>query len=240
MLCQRVESNRPFAKGGWFHFYDKQAPVRVPAPRFVPKKSVSSIKTTICGDDLAKELGVSIESLKVLGVGWSNECSAWLFPMRNGQNEIIGYNRRFPNGDKRIVAGTSAGLYIPQVKPSEPKGLLYICEGGSDTAALFDLGIFAVGRFNVNSGADFLREFIKLNKFNRLVIIPDNDEIKQLGNKQGRPGILGAEKLKADLKMTSVIWMPPSPIKDVRQFKLRGGTKQMIENEIKNKVWTKC
>ena len=239
MLCQRVESNKPFSKGGWWHFYEQNSPARslpIPRAKSVPKANVGAIKTTICGTELADQLGVSLASLKALGVGWSNEHNAWLFPMRNGQNEIIGYNRRFKNGEKRIVQGTNAGLYIPQV---EPQSLLYICEGGSDTAALYDLGLYGIGRFNVNSGADFIKDFLTTNKIYRVVIIADNDSLKQLGNKTGRPGILGAEKLRKDLKTSSVIWMPPSPIKDVREFKLRGGTKQIIENDIRNKVWTK-
>ena len=238
MLCQRVESDKPFSKGGWWHFYDDKKSNQLftpPLPKNVPKTNVGAIKATaVCGDELAKQLGVSLGSLKSLGVGWSNEYQSWLFPMRNGQNEIIGYNRRFKNGEKRIVQGTNAGLYIPQV---EPFGIPYVCEGGSDTAALLDLGLFGIGRFNVNSGASFLKEFFKENAIHRYVICADNDGIKQLGNKTGRPGIVGAERLRKEIGLPAVIWMPPSPIKDVREFLKKGGTKQMIESEIKNKIW---
>ena len=156
--------------------------------------------------------------------------------MRNGKNELVGWNRRFENGEKKIVAGMKGGLYIPQV---EPQDMAFICEGGSDTAALFDMGLFGIGRFNVSSGLVDLKQFLSANKIYKAVIIADNDGIKKYNAGTGRPGIEGALRLKKDLGVNSVIWMPPSPCKDVREFKKRGGTASLIFNEIKNKVWSK-
>lgn len=239
-ICMRVASDRPAKDGGYYHWYDSAKPI-LPPPRLkIPPKptvnpnSVSGVEFNL--DKLAGDLGVSEMSLKALGVVWSNQYHAWLFPMRNGGNELVGWNRRFENGEKKIVAGMKGGLYIPQ---TEPQPTLFICEGGSDTAALFDMGLFGIGRFNVSSGAADLKKFLSTNKIYRAVIIADNDGIKKYNAGTGRPGIEGALRLKKELGVASVIWMPPSPCKDVREFKKRGGTASLILNDVSKKVWSK-
>lgn len=236
-VCMRVESERSATDGGWYHSYASERP-KIPAriKTYSTSVNLSTVKIKSCGEDLAVELGVSMKSLVALGVGWSDINNAWMFPMRNGKNEIVGYNRRFRNGEKKIMAGTKAGLYIPQI---ETQPMVFICEGGSDTAALLDMGFFAIGRFNVSSGAEFLKEWFRINKIYQCVIIADNDELKKYAGGMGRPGIEGATRLKADLGMKSVIWQPPSPCKDLREFKKRGGTRELILSDLKNKVWSR-
>jgi phage/plasmid primase-like uncharacterized protein len=245
-ICRRVESSKPHLDrggnfDGWYHFYDSARP-QIPPRKWTPPRPAinpQTIKTKTCGEDLAKELGVSMAALRTLGVGWSDQYQAWMFPMRNGKNEVVGWNRRFKDGSKKIVGGTKAGLYIPQMDFFDEAQPVVICEGGSDTAALLDLGFFAIGRFNVSSGAEDLKEFFQANNIHRCIIISDNDERKNLNGRQGRPGIEGALRLKKALKTKSVIWMPPTPCKDVRDFVNRGGTKELILSDVKNKVWTK-
>lgn len=53
------------------------------------------------------------------------------------------------------------------------------------------------------------------------------------------PGIDGAMKLKKEIGVPSVIWMPPSPIKDLREFYKKGGTSKDILSAIKNKIWSR-
>lgn len=242
IICRRVESSRPHLDrsgnlDGWYHFNDAPRPA-MPVRRWTPPptRQLAPIRTKVCGDDLAKELGVTLDSLKSLGVGWSDSHRAWMFPMRNGKNEVVGWNRRFKDGSKKILAGTKAGLYIPQMDASNPT---FICEGGSDTAALLDMGFFAIGRFNVSSGAADLKEFFSRNKIYKCVIVADNDGLKNYGGKKARPGIIGAQRLKSDLGVSSCIWIPPTPCKDVREFVKRGGTKELIESDLKQKVWSK-
>ena len=73
----------------------------------------------------------------------------------------------------------------------------------------------------------------------RAAIIADNDELKRYNGGRGRPGIEGAVRLKKELGILSVIWQPPSPCKDVREFKRRGGTKALIDSDINKKVWSR-
>ena len=243
-ICRRVESPKPHLDrggnvDGWYHFYDSAKPVQLPPKRWTPPQVVfnpESVRFKSCGEDLAAELGVSMAALRTLSVGWSDQYGAWMFPMRNGKNEIVGYNRRFKDGSKKILAGTKAGLYIPQLDIQQPA---FICEGGSDTAAPLDLGFFAIGRFNVSSGAQDLKQFFSINRIFKAVIVADNDSLKNLNGRQARPGIEGALRLKKELGVSSCVWQPPSPCKDVREFVKRGGTKQLIESDINKKVWSK-
>lgn len=245
-ICRRIESSKPHLDrsgnlDGWFHFYDSERPA-IPARKWkppTPSINPQSIKVKTCGEDLAIQLGVSMASLQKLGVGWSDLYGAWMFPMRNGKNEVVGWNRRFMDGTKKIVGGTKAGLYLPQVDFfDEAMQPVFICEGGSDTAALLDFGFFAIGRFNVSFGAEDLKAFFKANNIFRCVIVADNDSPKNLNGRIGRPGFEGAIRLKAALGVKSCIWQPPSPCKDVREFKKRGGTAEMILSDLKQKVWS--
>ena len=187
--------------------------VKVP-PRVNPL-SISGVEKNL--DVLAEQIKVSVYSLKALEVVWSDEYKAWLFPMRNGKNEIIGWNRRFENGEKRIVAGTNGGLYIPQIEPIYD--LLFVVEGGSDTAAMLDMGLLAIGRFNVNSGAEYIKEYARINGAKRIVIVADNDELKQRPNGDTwRPGLDGARKLEKEIGSKAISIVVPNPYKDVRQM----------------------
>jgi len=242
-ICMRIQSSRPSKDGGWYHkFSDDKKPSYIPARKSAPKVDPLTIKRVEKDLSLlAKELKVTEMSLKSLEVVWSNEYKAWLFPMRNGANEIIGWNRRYENGDKKIVAGTKAGLYIPQVEPIYDP--LFICEGGSDTAALFDMGLQAIGRFNCNSGAEYIKAYCKINSIHRIVIIADHDSEKQKdGDKVLIPGRDGALKLKKEIGLMSVIVFPPSPLKDMRQALETLGerlARTMLLESVANRIWTK-
>ena len=78
-----------------------------------------------------------------------------------------------------------------------------------------------------------VKEHLKKSKIFKVVIVADNDSIKN----GKRAGIEGAKKLQKDIGLSSVIWMPPSPIKDVREFVRKGGTRQLIESDINSKTW---
>jgi len=64
-------------------------------------------------DKLGKPFECSRMSLNHLHCGWDGK-KAFTFPMRNGNNEIIGIQRRFSDGKKIDVEGSRLGLFIPQ------------------------------------------------------------------------------------------------------------------------------
>ena len=235
-VCMRSESDRPNRDGGWLHKFGDTVvkPVKQwkPAPikRDITKLTFTSSALPVI--ELSEKIGVTYGSLKALGVVWSEEYQATMWPMSDGDGNIIGYNRRFADGSKKVLPGTNAGLYVPSGVNVDT--CCYIVEGGSDTAATLSLGLYGVGRFNCVSGANFLKSLLKRLHVRRIVIVADNDETKEDGR---NPGIDGAKKLKRELPIQSVIWIPPSPIKDMREFLQKGGTKQMIESRINQDVW---
>ena len=85
-----------------------------------------------------------------------------------------------------------------------------------------------------------LKVCLKRLGVNRIVIVADADGIKNYG---GRPGQDGARKLKKELGMSSVLYITPPPIKDVRQLLNKVGietARAMINSSVANKVWTRC
>jgi hypothetical protein len=248
-ICMRVESPKPSRDGGWYHFYDSKIKPKVMPKRFVPPKVKvdfekiysDGLKTTKSCYGLSGELGVSEESLLSLGAVSSIQgIPTWAFPMRDGDNKIIGIHLRYDDGSKKCVTGSQGGLFIPQV---EPQKLAYICEGASSCAALLTMGFYAIGRFNCNSGADMLKIALKRLGVTRIVIVADNDTLKTAPNgKMFRPGQDGASRLKKELGLMSVIFTCPNPVKDVRQLLQKLGVedaKSYIENSIKMKIWTR-
>jgi len=249
--CMRVESSQVCESGGWYHFYND----KIIAPLYIPKipiqqpivkidceslmnkwkKETTTLQFKICADNL----GVIPEALIGLGVAYAKEYKAWAFPMKNEKEETIGIRLRNSQGQKWAVKGSKQGVFVP-LKSVHRQDVIFLPEGPTDTAAFLALGLYAIGRPSCLTGNDILHKFVFLNKCFKVVIVSDNDELKQYGNSQSRPGIKGAEKLKSDLKnCISTIWIPPSPAKDIREFIKMGGTKEMIESDLKSKIWSK-
>lgn len=261
MLCQRVESKWPANNGGWYHYYGESKPEYIPQAKAAPKRINATELMKGCVNDLATynftTLGVSYQSLVDLGTGYSSRHKALAFPMSDGDGNYIGIRLRNSAGFKWAITGGNNGIFLPQVISNYTK-IAYLPEGPTNTAALLTIGLFAIGRPNSKSGNEFIKSALKRLGIYRVVIVADNDELKNTkclkcgglinnnlckdcknNQKTFRPGLEGAIKLKKELGLASVIWMPPSPLKDVRQYLIKGGTKQMIESEIKNKVWKK-
>jgi hypothetical protein len=248
MLCMRVESTHAHEKGGWWHFYDR------PNPEWLPKVRRQTVASTMPGHvaksmldtwrtestDLlgmaARDLGVTLASLEALEAVWSVTKNALAFPMLDGAGNYIGIRLRNSQGFKWAVTGSRNGLFYPNYWEDDEK-VAFLPEGPTNTAALLSLGLFAIGRPNVLVGNDLINDLLKRLGIYKAIIVADNDEMKQMGNKEGRPGILGAIKLKQDLQVKSVTWIPPSPCKDARDFVRMGGSRELIMSDIKNKIW---
>ncbi len=100
-------------------------------------------------------------------------------------------------------------------------GMLFVCEGPTDTAAMLDLGFSAVGG-RVAVALQVMRKRMSNSTVRSVVVIvADNDE----------PGVNGANRLAEDLrsvcKSLKVI-SPPARYKDVRSWKLAGATRERV------------
>jgi len=253
----RVQSDHAAADGGWYHDYNGERPAYIGKPRIAPRRinvaEVSKSFNSTSIDTLARQLGVSVQSLEAIEAAWvsaenirkfdadykSND-GAWTFPMKNGMGETVGFRTRYSNGNKLALKGSQGGLFIPDI---EPEDIAYLPEGPTDTAALLTMGFYAIGRPSCNSGTEFLRQALKRLKIYRVVVIADNDEEKTRPNgTKWRPGLDGARKLKKDLGLMSVLWMPPNPVKDARSLLNKAGidaARYIISDSIKSKCWTR-
>ena len=168
---------------------------------------------------LAERLDVSSKSLRRLGVGWSDQHSAWSFPMADAAGRVRGIRLRSPSGAKYAVTGSRDGLFVP-------KGLTFgerplICEGPTDTAAMLGLGFEVVGRPSCTGGVILVCELVQGRRPPETVIVADN----------GEPGVRGAEALASRLIVycpaVQVIY-PPEGISDARAWAQSGAKREDI------------
>lgn len=174
--------------------------------------------------NFADELGLSVESLVRLRIGWAKDYRAWAFPMHDADGKHVrGIRLRSWDGRKWSVRGGREGLFIPVgLDFSE---LLSVTEGPTDTAALLDLGFQAIGRPSCTGGMRLIVELVRQNMLQSIVILADSDG----------PGQRGAESLARTLLLycRSVrVVRPPDGIKDARAWKAAGATLADIQAAI--------
>lgn len=103
---------------------------------------------------------------------------------------------------------------------------LYIAEGPTDCAALIDIGFEdSIGRPSCSGGIPLILELSRQGRFQRAVIVSDNDE----------PGVAGAKLLMENLSIPSCIIVPPT--KDLREFVVVGGNHALLESLIGQSIW---
>jgi hypothetical protein len=243
--CMRVESIHLAKDGGFYHFYGKTAYrpiVREIQPVLAPSVNVQKLwknwyrhTSTEQYEECGRVLGVSAAALADLGAAWTQEYRAWAFPMFDGAQNIIGLRLRNNEGFKWTVRGSKNGIFTAPLNTED--NIAFIPEGPTDCAALLTLGLSPIGRPNNLSCFEMIKKQCALLGVRKVVIVSDNDELKTFGPTEARPGLQGALQLQKQIGLPSVIWMPPSPIKDARQFVREGGTQQMILDDLKSKVW---
>jgi len=236
-ICPRVESDRRVGDAGFLHrlheWRRQPALPRVrsislpPGPRVDLANLAAHYQSTVNPDHLdglARHLGLSVASLRAMGIGWSGR--AWSFPMVNVAGNILGIRLRFLDGRKLAVKGGNEGLFIPHAVFGSPHHRLLVTEGPTDCAALLDMGFAAVvGRPSCGGGIKLLVNLVQKWKPREAVIVADSDG----------PGQRGADNLASILavyvKVVKVI-RPPDNIKDARAWLQTGGTQRDVEKAI--------
>lgn len=79
---------------------------------------------------------ISIDCIRKFGLGWSKDRSAISIPYWDGAS-VTGIKYRMHNGQKRAEDGSTFGLY--NVNDIRGKGSVVICEGESDTHAMWSV-----------------------------------------------------------------------------------------------------
>ena len=246
--CQRVQSDRkcPGESGGWLHAHPEGTPPPVPEKRPVPRiKDVGALARQMFEHkqaararwELAMEWGVDrrvLESLLV-GVGWDphNGHRYLSFPSRDGDGRIVGITRRYPDGQKRTLAGTSNGGVFCAAGWWNSPGPVFVAEGASDVAVLLNAGLAAIGRPSNVGGSGVLASFLSRRAVGRRVIVLGENDRKadRVGDVAHGcrlecpgciwcwPGKYGAESVAKRLaKWKPSIVFPPDGIKDVRAW----------------------
>lgn len=171
----------------------------------------------------ADALGVTVESLNRLRVGWAYDAGAWSFPMTDADGVVRGMRFRNESGRKWSLTGGREGLFIPADLPDG--GPLLMVEGPTDTAALLDLGLGAVGRPCCTGGVKLLVELVTCRRVKDVVVVADNDPA----------GERGAAALASTLAVyaSSVrIIRPPDGVKDSRAWKLAGARAEDVADAV--------
>lgn len=235
----RVESGFPNKDGGWLHRYDDTTPRTIPVRSYqrpIRRINTAVVTKTLKEADvatLATELGVSPASLNALDCAWSDRERAFVFPMRDGQGEIVGFRTRTLDGQKKAITGSRQGIFIPNADV-DIQDVVFLPEGPTDTAAFLTMGFYAIGRPSCNAGGSLIREALKRLGIRKIVVVKDNDEPKENGK---RPGYEGAEKLMKELG-TRLWWVPPRRIKDTRKMLNQVGVSTataIIRSDMRNK-----
>jgi hypothetical protein len=219
-ICARVESKRFIGEAGWLHKI-KGEPIKV---KNIKKSRPTNINWQGLNDMYRQQINVKQQwklkqnwsvrwkTLERLEVGWDGQ--AYTFPAKNECLEIVGMQRIFPDGSKRMVNGSKIGVIVPF--GLDWQSTIFITEGISDTVVATDLNLNAIGRLSCACGNKILTELITDTD---VVIIADADE----------PGIKGAKKLRKDLQKHSkygIIYIVPES-EDLRTWRDEKGNEKL-------------
>lgn len=169
-------------------------------------------------NQLAKQLGIPVEGLVALEVGWNESRQCWSFPEKDSAGNIIGISTRSVDGSKMRLKGGKAGLTYPQLW-NNGTGPVFLVEGGSDTASLIGMGLNVVGRPSNLGGVALLTELLaELPEQQDIIIVGERDE-KPNGRWPGKEGATKTARKLADALERTVYWsLPPDEAKDSRAW----------------------
>lgn len=244
VICPRTPSDVRWGEAGYLHELDKAKPSPTLRRRLIPSilrprpdfsEMARKFRDAVDADRLhrlAQQLGVSVEALRLLGVGlvcdedldeagvrWASH--AWSFPMVDSNGRVIGLRLRLPSGRKLAIRGSKTGLFVPTAVGSG--GRYYVAEGESDTAALVTLCVPALGRAGCKQGKDLVRKWLAQRVCREVVVVADNDD----------PGIEGALQLARHLATrgrSARVLVPP--VGDIRQWLSCGATPADLEEAV--------
>jgi hypothetical protein len=247
--CMRIKSEKESQGSdgtiGWIHELNghvqfELAPPKEPIPKLGIREVTEIAKHAYQHDGalatrqrLGEELGVSLESLDLLRVGYGcdhsgEEYSSW--PSRNPKGQVVGITRRYLDGRKKSYPGTTNGLFF-SIDRSSLGGPLLVVEGGSDVAAAATVSLLAIGRPSNTGGINYLARVVK-GTDRSVIVIGENDldesrrgEIDACpldcdGCGRCFPGLFGAKLVSERLNVPFV--MPPAEAKDFRELVDKG------------------
>jgi len=236
VICPRIvakdeEGNEKYVDGsGWLHVLkETDKPKAVQSYRFeLPHhnqimadiaKNYMKVATDSIANKLSVNLGVSLESLRALWIGYSKSKGSFTFPMFRKGYQVLGIRIRRDSGKKFSEKGSKEGVFIPKGYDTDKRPVV-VCEGPTDTACCIDLDFRAVGRPSCLGGSKLLKELLEDE---HVCILADSDG----------PGQNGAEKLAQSLRKAKSVSIATPPVKDLREWKNQGCLRQDVLNLIR-------
>jgi hypothetical protein len=166
---------------------------------------------------LAKDFGVSADSLRRLGIGYDKGKDAFTFPMADAAGRIVGlrYRPRKNPHQKYAAEGGQLGLFIPEDVTAGTAQI--VNESESDCAAAITLGFGAVALPGAGQCLDALGAFLRQSPVACPCIIGDADEAGRRGAERAADALLAAG-------IPCRVLIPPDPHKDLRAWLQAGLT----------------
>lgn len=234
-ICPRTEGGRDLGESGFLHQLRADGPQPPRSPRLVARPKLPDFtpladrfRRAVTGrslEMLGERLGIPVTSLQAFGVGWSGKHMAWTIPSVNPiLGKVTGIQLRRVDGSKLSVSGSRYALYSPRSQDFEDPTLL-VCEGASDALAAYSVGFRLVaGRHNCRSGVEYVVHLVRTAKPKRVVVVADGDD-----HGAGIAGAMALAETLAYHHTDVVVYLPPEPHKDLRDWVTAGATRQDVE-----------
>jgi len=235
-LCNRVQSDHPAKGGGWIH----GAPILKNNTSNCLNALGSNGMPKTCNDKpdfdsalwwatarhvtrleklqpWADQLGLPVECIDWLGGATISDMLT--FPMHSGTGNICGIRTRNPDGSKKAITGSKAGVFLTTI-PLNCLDVL-ICEGPTDAVAAMALDFEPIGRPSCIGQEQHVIDTLKRWGKYRVTICADADG----------PGIAGAERLAQFIRACRIAVRLVAPVghKDLSDWYKAGATRADVD-----------
>jgi 5S rRNA maturation endonuclease (ribonuclease M5) len=167
-------------------------------------------------EDAASILRIPASALQAYDMGWSSHWKAWTFPMRHPVTKRIqGIRTRTPAGSKFALTGSRQAYFMCTYARRQQR--VFLVEGPTDAAAVYSLGLEAIGRASCLHFSPALRESLAGRT---VIVVADNDEVGQRG---------AARTVEYLDKSNVTLISPPTQFKDIRAWIAAGANRQDVE-----------
>ncbi len=228
-ICTRTPSNTPTKNNAWLHRLNpplsplttKKQPMPVINWTTVARNYAANLDTE-GKRQLAASLGLprtALDSLPLLGFNpGDKDGPCFTFPEVDAGGKVIGLNRRYGDGSKKLMLGGNRGLTLPNGW-RDRFGPVHVVEGPTDTLTETAMGRACVGRPSNSGGVELLAELFRDLPADRGIIIVGENDRKANGSWPGREGAVAVATKLAELLSRPVSWaLTPDGAKDAREW----------------------
>lgn len=202
-ICPRTKSDRKIGSAGWLHILDAKNNGDYKPNEWEQKFATYQSNVYLAMvEHLANQLGVKVESIEKLGIGFNPGQQAWVFAERDDKGNIVGLLLRHLDGHKTMEKGSKRGLVYDNLDSTGP---VLVVEGASDVLAGIDIGHNVVGR---PSAEDFTEWLVPLLQDKEIIVVGENDT----------PGRKGMEAVSRIFGRSVAKVLPPMQFKDLRAW----------------------